>query len=340
MPAGLGHGLALAAAASARCGRPATTSGGPRRRSAGRDLDVGHAELGAVPRHVGVVPLQPAEAGAVGREAGIGHEVGTGDDDRRLELARSVEHHDLVDHVTVGRVTLAHDGEPPAGRVDVAVGPPIAPGHGGLGGDRHGHRPAGEPVQPLVGPVGEPQRPAVHPPRSPAVFVHGGAGVEPGGQQIHGGSVADALDDLRPPALLGSHLRPGDRVAVDGDAAEPGGSSHHELRRDGGRPRAVRATSTPGCQTGPHDCTGHHAALGQRRRRGPQGRRRPVRQQRVRRPLPAHRRRRADRRRQRARAAARAVPAARTSAGSSRPTATGTTSRPCPRSARPATRSP
>ena len=223
----------------AKCGRPATTSAVPRRGPSAADLERRDAQLRAVPRHVGVVPLQPAEAGAVGREAGVGDEVRTGDDDRGLELARRVEHDDLVDRLGVGGVPLAHDGEPSAGRIEVAVGPPIAAGHGGLRGHGDGHRPAGEPVQPLIGPVDEPQRPAVHPPRSPAVFVHGGTGVEPGGQQVHGRAVTDALDDLRPAALLGSLLRPGDGLAVDGDPTEAGGGPHDELGGDGSRPRAI-----------------------------------------------------------------------------------------------------
>ena len=233
VPAGLGDGLAVGAAVTGPVRSARHDLRRPEARAVGPDVDRRDAQLGAVPRHVGVVPLQPAEAGAVGREAGVGDEVRTGDDDRRLELAGGVEHHDLVDHLSVGGVPLAHDGEPPAGRIEVAVGPAIAAGHRGLRSHGHGHRPAGEPVQPLVVPVGEPQRPAAHPPRSPAVLVHGGAGVEPGGQQIHGRALADALDDLRPPALLRSLLRPGDGVAVDGDAAEAGGRPHHELGGDG-----------------------------------------------------------------------------------------------------------
>ena len=75
------------------------------------------------------------------------------------------------------------------------------------------------------------------------------------------------------------------------------------------------------------------------RPRDPQAGRRADGQQRVRPALPPHRRRRADRRGQRARASCSTWPRRSTSAGCSRPTATGTTSRPSPRCATPGTRS-
>ena len=78
------------------------------------------------------------------------------------------------------------------------------------------------------------------------------------------------------------------------------------------------------------DWAHEHAVPRRRPVRDPQGRRRPDGQQRLRAAVHRDRRRRAARRRQRARPAARPVPGASTCARCSRPTATGTTSRPCP----------
>ena len=102
-----------------------------------RQIEVGHPQLAAVPRHVRVVPAQPGQAAAVGARAGCGRR------SRRPE-ARTAGHdppdagadgHDLV--VDDGRRGAVRGRRPPApsatGRRDVrvAVGPPAA-GAGGV----------------------------------------------------------------------------------------------------------------------------------------------------------------------------------------------------------------
>ena len=208
VPPGLEHRFAVARPARGTVGPAGHHHRAVELRAGGGPLDRRHHQLGAVPGHVRVVPLQPAQPGAVGREPGVGDEVGPADQRTGLELAVAVDHHHLVDHLGRARpgVVLAHDDDPPTRRVHLAVGPAIASRCVGLGHHRNGHRPPGQAIQALVLPVGEPQAVTAHPPRPAAVLVDGGAGVEPGGQQVHGRAVAELVDDLRAPPLLGAEL--------------------------------------------------------------------------------------------------------------------------------------
>ena len=142
-------------------------------------------EAGGVPRHVGVVPLEPAERAAVRRPARVGHEVGTLHHD--LGRARLVggEPHDRVGRLAaVGVVLLLDAEERGAVGVHVAVGVAEAAGHLGLRGERHRRAARLEPVEALRRPVGEPQHAAAHPPGTAAVLVHRRAGAVLGGQHL------------------------------------------------------------------------------------------------------------------------------------------------------------
>ena len=135
-------------------------------------------EPGGVPRHVGVVPLQPAERPSVGAPARIGHEVGPADDDLGRRRLAGGEAHDRVDRFgAVGRVGLLDAQQRRAVGRHVAVGVAQAPGDRRLRRQRHRLAAGTDAVEALRRPVGEPQHAVGHPPGAAAVLVHGGAGV-------------------------------------------------------------------------------------------------------------------------------------------------------------------
>ncbi len=199
-------------------------------------------ELGGVPRHVGVVPLQPGQR-TVGPGSRVGHEVGPGDE--HLGAAVRADPHDLVDDVG-GAAALGvglPDGEQPVAG-DHQVGVPRPGADRRLGGDRDGCVTAGvEPVQPLVGEVREPQDAAGDRPRAAAVLVHAGTGVERRGEHVGGRPVGRAPDDHRAAALGGTALGPPDVLAagraVDDHLPEPCRRADDELGGDRGGPAAV-----------------------------------------------------------------------------------------------------
>ena len=201
--------------------------------------EIADDQLGGVPRHRRVVPLQPRERGAVRRHPRRRHEVRSADEDLRLARNPGVEHDDLVDDVdrAVAEVPLADADDPRAVRAELPVGVAVAPRPGRLGGERLGRALGLEAVQALVGPVGEPQHAVAHPPGGTAVLVHGRPRVASLGEQLVRGPVGTAPDQLRPPALRRAALGPHD-VARRPPAP----------RRDGRRPPR-RPRTSPGWST-------------------------------------------------------------------------------------------
>ncbi len=210
-------------------------------------VDGAEPQLGAVPRHVGVIPLQPAQRPAVGAGPGRGHEVGAADQHGGLggPGGEGLQGHDLIGHLgpAVGDpVALAHGDDPPAVGGDDAVGVPVAVGLGRLRGEGHrglvgvglGRRV--DAVQPLVSPVGEEQRAAVDPPRSPAVLVHSRPGGEALGQHVDGPATGLVAHDHDAPGVFGAQLRPPQLFLAHAHVAEADGPGHHQLGGDGRRP--------------------------------------------------------------------------------------------------------
>ena len=211
-PPGLGDRLAVPVATRDR-GRagPPPPRGGRGRGRLGRVPEVGYAQLGPVPGHVRMGPLQPAQPAAVGRAPGAGHEVGPRHQRCGAPLARGVEHHDLVHHLrrpAARRMVLAHhhshrpvgSRSPSAQRSPRAARARRSPAQarrrrpGGRGAGRSSWR-----TRPLRSPA---------PPGPAAVLVDRGAGVDPLGQALGRGAVGRQLDDLRAAGLLGPGARP------------------------------------------------------------------------------------------------------------------------------------
>ena len=219
---------------------------------AGRDggavLEGRHADLGAVPRHARVVPLDPGQVPAARGRCGGGVEVGAGDElaDRAGVVGGAAVEGDGDDGppdargvvgggfpgglgvlgVQVGRGDVALADAPDlravGGQDEVGVAQPRR--HGRLGGQRVRLRVTlVEPVQALVVVVGEDQGPAGGGAHrkvgAPAVLVDAGAGV-PGRLQQLGAVTAFEMDDRGTPALLGPGLLPPHVAAHDGGEAE------------------------------------------------------------------------------------------------------------------------
>ena len=225
-------------------------------------VEVGEPELGGVPGHVGVVPAQPGELRAVGREPGTAVEVGAGDEfDGWLRgggpvgCGRGQRNRDQGGDLLAARgVGTLLDGEQAAAvRVGGEVGVVGAVGRGQ--GDRRAG--AGE-VDALVlevdEGVGELARAAsrqrawcgrdARVPRAEAegaaaVLVDAAADVVAGRRQCFGGAVRPAADEHVAPAFVGAPLDPADAVAGRGDVVDAACSLGDAASRDRRRPGAV-----------------------------------------------------------------------------------------------------
>ena len=216
---------------------PATTTCGPRPsgpRSA-RSSD------GGVPRHARVVPRDPGDGPAVGRDRGPRHEVGA----RRQHLAAvgvgtvQVEPHQLVGRLGVARMVLAH-------RVDVlAVQHQPAEAPRPRRRDRHRLGGAGvEPVDPVVTRVREDHGAVEHGIRATAVLVHAGARVPRGRQHVVGrGAVVPHQHGAA--GLARAALEPVGVAAVDAHLVEGHLPRRQGLRGDRRGPGAVGEAHGP-----------------------------------------------------------------------------------------------
>ena len=120
------------------------------------------AQLGAVPRHVRVVPLDPRQPRAVGADPRRRDEVGAGDEDDGFDRLTHVlpgrrrQRDDLVDRLGARCVPLPHAHQPRAVRAEVGVGVAQGSGLDRVRRDRLRDRLAGadvEAVDALVGPA-------------------------------------------------------------------------------------------------------------------------------------------------------------------------------------------
>ena len=119
---------------------------------------------GGIPRHVRVVPLQPAEGRAVRAPARIGDEVGAADHHLGHRGSRGGETHDRVDRLAAvaGCSSWTHSSVDPSGETSPSAWRRPA-GDRRLGGQRDGRAAGADAVQPLRRPVGEPQHAARRP---------------------------------------------------------------------------------------------------------------------------------------------------------------------------------
>ena len=211
-------------------------------------VELGDVQLGAVPRHVGVVPLEPGQMASVGADAGCGDEVGARHQDGGLvdvAAGPGPHGHDLVARLGVvsrdrDGMVLADADDPPGVGGEPAVGVAVAVLVGRLGGE--GERMVGtgvETPQPLVGPVREHQVGLVQPPGPTAVLVHPGAGGEALGQHVDPSTAGPVAHELHPSTLLRARLGPPHVDHPDRGLADRDALRHDQLGGDRRRPAAV-----------------------------------------------------------------------------------------------------
>ncbi len=209
-------------------------------RAVGRELAA--PQLGAVPWHLRVVPLQPRDSGAVRARARARDEVGAAAQQAPL-AAFEVDRREHVCDLALG-VGLTHADQVPA------VGRGAAVGETDRGWGRRLRRdrlrlargavgPEADEPQALVGEVREGDAPLDEAPRAAAVLVHPGPGVEVRADHVALPTVGGLMDQRVAAALGGPHLGPhyaapervgnelragdGDVAAGDALGAERGG---------------------------------------------------------------------------------------------------------------------
>ncbi len=237
-----------------RLGRSAGDGPGVPEGAVGGDL--GEQDLGAVPRHPGVVPADPDGPGPVRGEPGAGDEPvpfgGEFAHGGAVSCGRAVERHGGGDPAHVGRRgpgELLQDAPHLAPvRVDHRVGPAQSAADGGDGGERPGLRSGARVglvrVQPLVGEVAEHhERSALRPvgrrPGPSAVLDDSAADVPRGGQRGLLRAVG-APPHQGPAASLGGPWRGPPQLVADGARVfGPSVVRGGERRVDGRGPAAV-----------------------------------------------------------------------------------------------------
>ena len=193
--------------AGRQLGRPERPVGGDRR----------DPQPGGVPRHVGVVPLEPGEPVAGRRQARRGDEVRAADEDRRGRLAIEGNGDQLVPWLAFARMVLANREEAPPRSVEAHVGVAVRPGRR----DRDRHRRARiDPVQPPVAELGIDDDAAGHRVRPAAVLVGARPDVGRGRRQLRRLAIGLAADEDPPAALCRMALDPVQVVAIEPRLAE------------------------------------------------------------------------------------------------------------------------
>ena len=216
-------------------------------------IELGQPQVAALPRHARMVPAQPGEPAAVGRQARAGEEVVAAGQHRLLAGAQG-DGDDRVDRLARGRVVLAHGDQPVARRVEHRVG--VA--EGAAAGDGPRRLAAAHAPDPLVGVVAEEELAVGGDDEgAAAVLVHPVAGVEGRRVDVGAASVGGALDDdvatvLGRPAFAGE-----DGVAGDRDLAEAHGGGGQRLGAER-RPPAAEGRDLAWRRRGPS--VHHHRA--------------------------------------------------------------------------------
>ncbi len=206
--------------------------------------DRGEMQRGAVPGHVGMVPAQPDQRAAVGRQPRRAEEVVAADQHaaRIVRAPGQIHRDDGVDGLAAAAVILAHPDPTVASAIDDAVGEtPAAYRVGGRCRERLRRSFLRcEAIKPAIGEMREVDRAIRHQPGATAVFVHAGADVERRRHHVgHAAGAGGAYDHIAS-LLLRPRLQPVDRAAVEPHVGETDRLRDDEIRRDRRPPGAVR----------------------------------------------------------------------------------------------------
>ncbi|MFT4891345.1 MAG: hypothetical protein ACI9YT_002276 [Halobacteriales archaeon] len=222
-----------------------------RERAVGRD--VGDVEFRAVPRHSWVIPRQPREPIALGRESGRGVEVvtrghglrfpvsiGRDGDERGYRFVGNTRGSALV---ALHRVVILPDAvEAIAIRSDLEIGVSKAAVGLRFGGERLRFPVDRLPVDPLVVEPGEEDDPVLHFEVAAPVLVNERPDVEVVRDEVHG-RVTVVADDHTATVFGRSLLSPVNGIAVERHVSDGDAGAGDHLGGDRGRPGAVSGRS-------------------------------------------------------------------------------------------------
>lgn len=206
-------------------------------------VELAHAQPGAIPRHVRVIPLNPAQPLPIRTPPRVAHEIRAAHE--YLGSGRPVrcQADDLISYVesTIARRVMLPDAcDPLSVRREITVGIAVTAFHSRLWHERLGRaRLRIEPVEPLVIPVHEPHHPVARPPRPAAVLVDRSPGILTLPEQISGAPVARPADELDPSPLGRTTLRPDDVLTVHPNVVELNRGRDYDRRGHGSPPRPV-----------------------------------------------------------------------------------------------------
>ncbi len=182
-------------------------------------------QFGRVPRHVGMHPLDPDDALAVGRDPWRRVEVGARGDREQLHRPVRGDGDDAVLGLSaIGAVAFVDAHEPVAVGGDAAVGVSQRAGLVGFGRQQHGLAPGNDAAEALIVELDVVGDAVGDPPRSPAVLVDGGAHVGAGRRDLDGVTVSPP-HERGSPLLLRALFGPPDVVTVGDDLGDADGTA-------------------------------------------------------------------------------------------------------------------
>jgi hypothetical protein len=197
-----------------------------------------HPQPRRIPRHVGLIPLEPRDPVPVRREARSREEIRALVEDPRRVLAIQWDRDDRRRRLEVAvGVVLADREEAPATRVEAQVGVPIR----AVRGDRLGLGIARvDPVEAPIRDVREEDRAAGRRERAATVLMDARPHIERRRRHILRRPIDAVTDQHAPTALGGPALDPEGVVAVDPRIAERDDLTDEVVDADRRRPAAVR----------------------------------------------------------------------------------------------------
>ena len=200
-------------------------------------IDVGDPQLAAVPGQVRVIPGEPGQVFAVGRQARRRVEIVARHQERpAVQVAAGADRDEGVDRFAGAGVILAHGDQMIPCRIEDGIRKAV--GRRGGDGDRGGV--AGLAIQPLVVEVAEPEHAVGDHIGPAAVFVNAGPGVESLWRAIERCAIRLALDDDLPSALGRPQFDPIHIRPIRGHLGQLDGLCRDAVGGDGRFPRTVR----------------------------------------------------------------------------------------------------
>jgi len=195
-------------------------------------VEVADPQLGAVPGHLRMAPLQPGQELSVGRDDRIGVEIGTLDQHRAMPvMVAAIRGHGDNRGPRLARTVariLAHHHQSASPAIDTRLGEGTAPGRQRMWCASSWRR-----IQPLVGKMRGIDDTRIDADRPAAVLVRMRPGVEVRRQHLVHRALRPCTHHDRPTGLGWTAFNPVQRITVDAHLAEPKGPGGNPGRAQG-----------------------------------------------------------------------------------------------------------